>query len=123
MLESSVKTLSLYGATTAATLACLTVKLLTRVSAKAALYKVSGYHTEAATYFEKEYLKTVKVLRDAAFNPGDTDDVGTRLRHGRRSADTEEKQKTRGAAAQAVVAAEEKRFKAAGPVKNLARKI
>jgi len=79
LLESSVKTLSLYAANTAATLACLTVKLLTRVSAKAALYKVSGYHTEAATYFEKEYLKTVKVLRDAAFNPGDTDDVGTRL--------------------------------------------
>lgn len=45
------------------------VKLLTWDSAKSALYKISGFHTESAEHFESEYLKTVKVARDILFTP------------------------------------------------------
>ena len=52
-----------------ATLGCRAVKLLTWVPAKAGIYIVSGFYTEAASYFESEYLKTVKALRDLLFIP------------------------------------------------------
>src|SRR5690606_16179082 len=46
----------------------------------------------------------------------DTAVVGTRLRHQKRNADTEENQRARGDAAKALIAEEEKRLAAAGPV-------
>lgn len=54
---------------TTAKLAYRAVKLLTWDLAKAGLYKISGHHTESATFLERQYLKTVKVVRDLLFIP------------------------------------------------------
>jgi hypothetical protein len=55
--------------TTTLNLSLRTIKLITWVPAKCALYKISGYHKESAEYLEQEYLKTVKVLRNLLFIP------------------------------------------------------
>jgi hypothetical protein len=55
--------------TTTLNLAYRTIKLLVWVPARSGLYKISGFHAESATYFEREYLKTVKAVRDLLFLP------------------------------------------------------
>ena len=64
-----VQTILLRPITTTVTLAFRTVKLLTWALPKAAIYKVSGYHSKASAYLENEYLKTVKAVRDILFIP------------------------------------------------------
>lgn len=54
---------------TTARLAFRAVKLLSWAPAKAGLYKISGYHQESASYFEQQYLQTVKAVRDVLFLP------------------------------------------------------
>lgn len=55
--------------TTLITLGLHAVKMLTWVPVKAGCYKIAGYHTESAGYFEKESLDTIKALRDFLFIP------------------------------------------------------
>lgn len=55
--------------TTTVILALRIVKLLTWDPIKAGVYKICGYHTEAAAMLESEYLKTVKAVRDILFIP------------------------------------------------------
>src|SRR6266446_3033503 len=55
--------------TTTSTLGFRVVKLLTWVPAKAGLYKVTGNHIESAEYFELEYLRMVKAVRDILYVP------------------------------------------------------
>ena len=64
-----VQTILLRPITTTATLAYRIVNLLTWVPLKGGLYKVCGYHTKSAAFFESEYLKTVKAVRDVLFIP------------------------------------------------------
>lgn len=65
-----VQTILLRPIITTATLAYRTVKLLTWVPVKVGLYKVSGHHhTESVEFFEREYLRTVKAVRDVLFVP------------------------------------------------------
>ncbi len=63
------QTILVYPATEGALLALRTVKLLTYAPVKAGLYKISGYHTKASTYFQKEYLKTMQVVRNIGLIP------------------------------------------------------
>ena len=64
-----LETATIRPITTTLSLAYRTVKLLTWVPAKTGLYAISGYQTKAATFFESEYLKTVKAVRDLLFTP------------------------------------------------------
>ncbi len=63
------KTILLQPAAVTAIFTFRSVKLLTYASAKAGIYKISGFHTEASTYLESEYLKTVKAVRNILFIP------------------------------------------------------
>lgn len=64
-----VQTTLLCPVTSTVVLAYRMVKLITWVPVMAVVYKLSGYHTEAANYFEREYLKTVRAVRDLLFIP------------------------------------------------------
>lgn len=64
-----VQTSLLRPITRTALLSCRVVKLSTWVLAKTGVQKISGYHTESATYFKREYLKTIKAARDVLFIP------------------------------------------------------
>lgn len=64
-----VETIFVCPITTTVALTGRVVKLITWDLAKAAIYKVSGYHTESADFLEREYLKTVRALRDFLFVP------------------------------------------------------
>lgn len=64
-----MQTVAIAPITTTARLALRGVKLLTWNPVKAGFYKIGGFHTESAAYFEREYLKTVKVARDLLFIP------------------------------------------------------
>ncbi|MEX1012077.1 MAG: hypothetical protein WDZ27_00095 [Waddliaceae bacterium] len=63
------QTILLRPIATVATLTYRIIKLITWVSTKSAINKVLGYHTESYDYFEREYLKTVKAVRDILFIP------------------------------------------------------
>ena len=63
------QTILLRPITKTVTLGLRTVKLLTWDITKAALYKVSGYHTESADFLKNQYLKTVKAVRDILLIP------------------------------------------------------
>lgn len=64
-----VQTVLLYPITTTVTLSFRVLKLLTWVPVKTGFYKISGHHTEASNFSEREYLKTVKAFRDILFIP------------------------------------------------------
>lgn len=55
--------------TTFGTLVGYSFKLITWDLAKAAIYKIGGYHTEASEFLLGQYLDTVKALRDFVFIP------------------------------------------------------
>lgn len=64
-----VQTLLLRPMTTSVVVIYRGIKLLAWVPVRAGIYKVSGYHTESSEFFEGEYLKTVKAVRDLLFIP------------------------------------------------------
>lgn len=66
-----------------------------------------------------DILNTTKLSLEKFFEEVDTAVVGTRQRHLRRNADTEENQKARGAAAQALIAQEVERLRLAGPPQQI----
>lgn len=61
------QTILIIPITTTVQLSCRLVKLLTWDIGKAGAFKVLGYHTEAAAFLEREYLKTVRIARDIFF--------------------------------------------------------
>ncbi len=68
-ISKLAQTILVHPLTTTATLGTRIVKLLAWSSPKAALYHISGYQREAASYFEAEYLKITKVARNLLFTP------------------------------------------------------
>lgn len=63
------QTILLIPITTTVRLSCRLVKLLTWDVGKAGAFKALGYHNEASAFFERNYLKTVRVARDLLFIP------------------------------------------------------
>lgn len=63
------QTVTLSPLVSSATLAARIAKFTTWVPLKALAYKVSGYHSESSQYLERQYLKTVKSVRDLLFIP------------------------------------------------------
>jgi hypothetical protein len=64
-----LETIFISPITSTVTLLGRSIKLITWDLAKTSMYKIGGYHTEAADFLEGEYLKTVKALRDLIFIP------------------------------------------------------
>ena len=64
-----VQTLFLRPITTTLEFTYHTIKLLTWVHLRVGLYAISGHRIEADVFHEKEYLKTVKAVRDILFIP------------------------------------------------------
>lgn len=63
------QTILLCPITTTAKLSFRTAKLLSWDLAKSSYYALTGYHQESASHLEREYLNTVKAVRDVLFLP------------------------------------------------------
>lgn len=64
-----IQTIFMTPVTSTIHLACRAVKLLTWDKCKSYTLQLLGYHSDADAFFESQYLKTVKVIRDILFIP------------------------------------------------------